>query len=526
MIVLSVIAPGQEEVLLKEISSLKTDVGPGDHITHQLKEAYYATSDKRTQLQILSLFVKNYTKQQLLQMIPSLTSSKIDAARKHASLTGPGQILNPPKIFRIRLTRPKLLHFLEYVSMPSISQVLGFGCTYLHLSNGEKVQVPKVIRNAVNARIIDSYQSYCKESNIQTFSRASLYRILKACRATKKKAMHGLDNTTALGMSAMETLLKTVTRLTEYGLDTDAKQNLIETINICNQHLKFDAKSHFAQSSSCGSHCSTHALSDPLEKCFSSTCEHSHTDLCSTCNIADTVGSLVSEAGRTLRIPSKEITEEIQHEIDVAAKYIKDWKAHLLRTVHQDLARQNILQNLKPHQGLLIMDWAMKFLPLQFRETQSDFFGKRGISWHISCLVTNQNADFQSVPSLSESTDQLDLNTFIHVLEKGKQGWFSVAHIICHLLDVIKKQFPPLQEVFIKTDNAGCYHSIPIISFISQNNENFPIRVLQYNFSEAQSGKDLCDSKTGSCRMHIARYLNEGNDIVTALDLKKALDSN
>ena len=26
--------------------------------------------------------------------------------------------------------------------------------------------------------------------------------------------------------------------------------------------------------------------------------------------------------------------------------------------------------------------------------------------------------------------------------------------------------------------------------------------------------------------MHIARYLNEGNDIVTALDLKKALDSN
>ena len=40
MIVLSVIAPGQEAVLLKDIRSLKTDVGPGDHITHQLKEAY------------------------------------------------------------------------------------------------------------------------------------------------------------------------------------------------------------------------------------------------------------------------------------------------------------------------------------------------------------------------------------------------------------------------------------------------------------------------------------------------------
>ena len=206
-------------------------------------------------------------------------------------------------------------------------------------------------------------------------------------------------------------------------------------------------------------------MSDPLEKCFSSTCEHSHTDLCSTCNIADTVGSVVSEAARTLRIPSKEITEEIQHEIDVAAKYIKDWKAHLLRTVHQDLARQNILQNLKPHQGLLIMDWAMKFLPLQFRETQSDFFGKRGISWHISCLVTNQNADFQSVPSLSESTDQLDLNTFIHVLEKGKTRMvFCSSHHLpsfgCH-----KEAVPTIARSFHK--NRQCrllsQHSIYLI---------------------------------------------------------------
>ena len=59
------------------------------------------------------------------------------------------------------------------------------------------------------------------------------------------------------------------------------------------------------------------------------------------------------------------------------------------------------------------------------------------------------------MPCLNESTDQLDLNIFIHVLEKGKQGWFSVAHNIRHLFGVIKKQFLSLQEIFIK-DNAGC----------------------------------------------------------------------
>lgn len=237
MIVLSIIAPGQEDTILSKLSPSSTDESDAtDKATQQLIEAYHVTTDKKTQLQILSLFANNFTKEKLLQLVPSLTQSNIDAARKHASVMRPGQILNPPKIYRIRLTRPKLLHFLEYVSMPSISQVLGFGTMQLHLSSGEKIQIPKVIRNAVSARIIANYLEYCKETEFQTFSRASLYRILKACRASKRKAMHGLDNTTALGMNAMESLQKVVTRLGEYGLDMEKKDTLIDMINICNQH--------------------------------------------------------------------------------------------------------------------------------------------------------------------------------------------------------------------------------------------------------------------------------------------------
>lgn len=206
MIVLSIIAPGQEDTILSKLSPSSTNES----------DATDKAADKKTQLQILSLFANNFTKEKLLQLVPSLTQSKIDAARKHASVIGPGQILNPPKIYRIRLPRPKLLHFLEYVSMPSISQVLGFGTMQLHLSSGEKIQIPKVIRNDVSARIFANYLEYCNETEFQTFSHASLYRILKACRASKRKAMHGHDNTTALGMNAMESLQNVVTRLGEY----------------------------------------------------------------------------------------------------------------------------------------------------------------------------------------------------------------------------------------------------------------------------------------------------------------------
>ena len=53
-----------------------------------------------------------------------------------------------------------------------------------------------------------------------------------------------------------------------------------------------------------------------------------------------------------------------------------------------------------------------------------------------------------------------------------------------------------------------------MITFIQQNNANFPIRVAEYNFSEAQSGKDLCESKTGCCRLHILKHADEGHDIM------------
>ena len=80
--------------------------------------------------------------------------------------------------------------------------------------------------------------------------------------------------------------------------------------------------------------------------------------------------------------------EELQHDLGCAASSIEDWKSHILRSIHQDAAKSEIIDNLKPSQVLLIMDWAMKFIPTSFRETQRDWFGKKGKSWHLSVAIT------------------------------------------------------------------------------------------------------------------------------------------
>ena len=84
---------------------------------------------------------------------------------------------------------------------------------------------------------------------------------------------------------------------------------------------------------------------------------------------------------------SKDQLEELQYDMDNAIPDIDGWKAHILREVHQDTAKSVVIENLANNQVLIIMDWAMKFLPIGYQETQRGWFGKKGKSWYVSVAV-------------------------------------------------------------------------------------------------------------------------------------------
>jgi len=93
-----------------------------------------------------------------------------------------------------------------------------------------------------------------------------------------------------------------------------------------------------------------------------------------------------------LNLSASDLKEEIMHDVDTAFPKLDEWKAHILRAAHQDSAKRHIFDNLSTRQVLLIMDWAMKFLPASFRETQRDWFGKKGRSWHVTAAVTRSDS--------------------------------------------------------------------------------------------------------------------------------------
>ena len=112
---------------------------------------------------------------------------------------------------------------------------------------------------------------------------------------------------------------------------------------------------------------------------------------------------------------------KLQFEHGKAQEAICAWKAHSLRAVNQDLAKQDVLSALDGGSCLIVMDWAMKFLPLYYREQMRDFFGKRGKSWHVSCVIEKEE-------------DSYSVQCFSHLFEECKQDWFAVPFIVENLL--------------------------------------------------------------------------------------------
>ena len=95
------------------------------------------------------------------------------------------------------------------------------------------------------------------------------------------------------------------------------------------------------------------------------------------------------------------------------------------------------------------MDWAMKFLQLKYREKQSDWYGKKGLSWHLSTVISSDQ----------DKAGSLELHSFAYLFDTCRQDWFSVSSIIENTLEMIKTQKPHITHVYLRSDEAGCYHN-------------------------------------------------------------------
>lgn len=72
----------------------------------------------------------------------------------------------------------------------------------------------------------------------------------------------------------------------------------------------------------------------------------------------------------------------------------------------------------------LVQDWAMKFLPRKYKESQTDWFEKQGIVWHITVAIHRAELDqkFLTMTCSQISELQSRLHRSFYREERGKSS--------------------------------------------------------------------------------------------------------
>ena len=169
----------------------------------------------------------------------------------------------------------------------------------------------------------------------------------------------------------------------------------------------------------------------------------------------------------------------MEYEISQSIQSIEAWNAHLLRAINQDAARHEILENRDARAVLVVMDWPIKFLPRKSRKSQSDWFGKNGIPCHINVALRGN------------ANDETELWAFAHAFESCNQESSTLLTIIDDVFHQLKEIMPEVNSVYMRSDNAGCYHCASTLLSVYHVASEHAIELRRFDFSDPQRLKHL-----------------------------------
>ena len=94
------------------------------------------------------------------------------------------------------------------------------------------------------------------------------------------------------------------------------------------------------------------------------------------------------------------------------------------------------------------------------RRPQSNFFGNRTISSHITVVMENDGGVVSENKTFDEESEHKMAHlVFVHVLDQCSNNSETVVTIVIDVLCRIKETDTRIKNPFFLSDNADCYHS-------------------------------------------------------------------
>lgn len=120
-------------------------------------------------------------------------------------------------------------------------------------------------------------------------------------------------------------------------------------------------------------------------------------------------------------------------------------------------------------------------------------------------------------------SDTTEVILYAHLFDQCCQDWYAVTLRLEDLLMLLKVKNPLLQRVYLRSDEAGCYHNTSLLAAVRDVAKRVGVEVHGYHYSEPQCGKDICDRILCPLKSSICAFCNEGHDVLTAVDMRDAL---
>ena len=234
------------------------------------------------------------------------------------------------------------------------------------------------------------------------------------------------------------------------------RKRLLQQIAMAEQYQKTAHGGHCSNDSDCITHCTTFGLSDAKCPQHYSKCTQAHSFDCHDClNIIRTLDEIDE---KIKKISDEEIKRETQYDFENAAQHIIEWSRHNIRAVQQNAAKNKIISEMKNDEAFCTFDWGQKILPQEYREKQSTYFGKKGMSVLVGSFVWKSLTAETVVPSFT-SISSLCTESYILALTNAAQTDLDSLSASEIILRQFKEDHAHIKKLHKRTDNAGNFSS-------------------------------------------------------------------
>jgi len=239
------------------------------------------------------------------------------------------------------------------------------------------------------------------------------------------------------------------------------RRRLIKQIEMAETYQKARHSGHCTADSSCITHCTTFALSDPTCIEQSSKCDHVHSTICSDCiNIIRTLDEIQPKIEK---IFDKDIQRETKYDFNNASEHIVEWCRHNLRAAQQDREKKKIISQMGIDEAFCTFDWGQKILPQEYRESQKKYFGKKGMSIFVGSFVWKNSSSSIDI-NIGGTTDEsskpvFSTASYILALTNASQTELDTLSAGEIILKQFKNDYSHIKKLHKRTDNASNFSS-------------------------------------------------------------------